>query len=272
MRFYFSLLALAVATFVLPNALAAQYPSPNQVLLAMQPRVGSSYLGVGLMDIDSNRAKAIHLGEARGVEVMRVEEDSPAEDAGIRVGDVLLSYNGEHIVGAQQVGRLVAETPVGRKVKVEYWRAGKQQNAYITTGSARFSGFGASGGSTVGSDHDIPDLRSFTMVDIPDPLLIWKNAVLGIVCESLDSQLARYFGVKQGVLVRSVDEDSPAGKSGVRAGDVITGIGDRVVSNPRDVSSYLRMGHGSTLKSVSLELTRERKPLVVKVSFPDGLE
>jgi serine protease Do len=269
MRFSFSLLVLAAASCVLSGPLAiplaAQYPSPNQVLVAMQPRLSGSYLGVGLLDIDANRAKAIHLGDARGVEVMHVEEGGPADDAGIRVGDVLLSYNGETIIGAQQVGRLVAETPVGRKVKVEYWRAGKQQTAFVTTGSVHFSGM-------VSPDQELPDIHNFTMIDIPDPLLIWKNGALGIVCESLDSQLAQYFGVKQGVLIRSVDENSPAGKSGVRAGDVITAIGNKAVSNPRDVSSYLRMERHRALKSVSLELTRERKPIVVKVSFLEGVE
>jgi serine protease Do len=269
MRFSFSLPVLAAASCILPglsaNVLAAQYPSPNQVLVAMQPR---SYLGVGLLDIDGNRAKAIHLGDVRGVEVMHVEEGGPADDAGIRVGDVLLSYNGETIIGAQQVGRLVAETPVGRKVKVEYWRAGKQQTVLITTAGGHFSGFGS---PIMNPDQEFPDMRNFTM-DIPDPLLIWKNGALGIVCESLDTQLAQYFGVKQGVLVRSVGENSPAAKSGVRAGDVITAIGDKAVSNPRDVSAYLRMERRRALKSVSLELTRERKPIVVKVSFLEGSE
>jgi serine protease Do len=115
-------------------------------------------------------------------------------------------------------------------------------------------------------------MRNFTIVDIPDPLLIWKNGTLGIVCESVDSQLAQYFGVKQGVLIRSVDENSPAGKSGVRAGDVVTAIGDRAVSTPRDVSAYLRMERHRPLKSVSLELTRGRKPIVVKVSLLEGPE
>jgi len=271
MRLSLSCVILAAATCFLAGGLAAQYPSPNQLLVVMQPRAAVSYLGVRVSDIDSNRAKAIHLGDAAGVEVMRVEEGSPAEDAGIRTGDVLLSYNGEAIVGTQQLGRLVAETPVGRKIKLQYWRTGKTQAAFVTTGSAHFAGFGAAGGGMGRADQDLPDLRGFSMVDIPDPLLIWKNAALGIVCESLDSQLAQYFGVKQGVLVRSVDENSPAGKSGIRAGDVITAIGDRAVTNPRDVSSYLRMERHRTLKSVSIELTREHKSMTLKIPLPDGL-
>jgi serine protease Do len=270
MRLSFPLLVLAATSCAPFSSLTAQYPSPKQVLVVMQPRLGGSYLGVGLLDIDGSRAKAIHLGEPRGVEVMRVEDGGPADEAGIRAGDVLLSYNGETITGAQQVGRLVAETPVGRKVKLEYWRAGKQESTFVVTGSVHFSN---SGGSTLGSDQDSADMPNFPMMDIPDTLLVWKNSALGIVCESLGSQLVQYFGVKQGVLVRSVDENSPAAKSGVRAGDVITAIGRKPVSSPRDVSSYLRMEqHHRALQPVALEVTRDRKPIVVKVSLQQAPE
>jgi serine protease Do len=270
MRLSLSLLVLAAASCVSFSPLTAQSPPPKQVLVMLQPRLGGSYLGVGLWDIDANRAKAIHLGEARGAEVARVEEGGPADDAGIRAGDVLLSYNGETIVGAQQVGRLVAETPVGRKVKIEYWRAGKQESTFVTTGAVHFSN---AAGPTMGGDQDSSEWNGFSMVDIPDTLLIWKNMALGIVCESLDSPLAQYFGVKQGVLVRSVDENSAAGKAGVRPGDVITAIGKKMVSNPRDVGSYLRLEqHHRMLKPVSLELTRDRKPITIKVSLQQAPE
>ena len=87
--------------------------------------MSGSHLGVHLRDIDADRAKVINLGESRGVEVVGVEDGSPAEQAGIKTGDVLLAYNGENILGAQQLGRLVSETPRGRKIKIEYWREGK---------------------------------------------------------------------------------------------------------------------------------------------------
>lgn len=272
MRIALYWLALAAGACLIAGPVAAQYSLNHHILIVTQTRAGGSYLGVGLSDIDSNRAKAIHLGDARGAEVMRVQEGSPAEDAGIRTGDVLLSYNGESVVGAQQLGRLVAETPVGRKVKLEYWRAGKPATTVVTTGNVQLTDVGVPASSVSGADQDLSDLRSFAVVDIPNPLLIWRNAVLGIVYESLDPQLAQYFAVKQGVLVRSVEENSPAGKSGVRAGDVITGIGDRAVLNTRDVSSCLRMERHRAPKTISMELTRERKPMVLKISFPEGLE
>ena len=68
------------------------------------------YLGIALGDIDADRAGVLKLGDERGVEVVQVEDGSPADNYGIRSGDVLLTYNGETILSVQQLGRLVRET------------------------------------------------------------------------------------------------------------------------------------------------------------------
>jgi serine protease Do len=78
----------------------------QNVRLAMQIGRGV-YLGVQLADIDADRAKALHFDEERGVEIEKVEPGSPADSAGLRAGDVLLTYNGDNFLGARQVGRLV---------------------------------------------------------------------------------------------------------------------------------------------------------------------
>src|SRR5579883_1998931 len=87
-----------------------------------------SHLGVRLTPITADRASALRLGEPRGVEVQFVQPESPAAKAGIRVGDVLLTYNNEEILSPQQVGRLVAETPPGRKIKIQCWRERSEEH------------------------------------------------------------------------------------------------------------------------------------------------
>src|SRR5690349_21240956 len=74
---------------------------------------GSSYLGIAVVEIDADRAKALHLKEERGVEVTCLDPGSPAEKAGLKPGDVVLEYNGEHVQGGEQFIRLVRETPAG---------------------------------------------------------------------------------------------------------------------------------------------------------------
>ena len=89
------------------------------------PFVGGTYLGVNLAEIDANRAKELKLKEDYGVEITRVEENSPAEKAGVKAGDVVLEYNGQRVEGMEQFGRMVRETPPGREVKLKHqpqWR------------------------------------------------------------------------------------------------------------------------------------------------------
>jgi serine protease Do len=278
LRGFFCMRLLSMVVAVLSGALfmagdlAAWQGAPNPPRVAMQYRGGGSHLGVRLTDVDSDRAKVLRLGDARGAEVVGVEENGPAEQAGIRTGDVLLSYNGENIVGAQQLGRLVAETPQGRKVTVQYSRDGKTESAAITTGAPRAANVNFPGGPFPGGrGFEVPDLQNFAILDIPNPMLIWKNSALGIEGESVDSQLARYFGVKRGVLIRSVEKGSPAEKAGLKAGDVVTAIGDHEVSAPRDVSSFMRSARYPR-KTIAVALTRERKPITIEIPVSENRE
>jgi serine protease Do len=233
----------------------------HNLRLATQMRSGV-YLGVQLADIDADRAKALHLDEERGVEIEKVEPGSPAESAGLRAGDVLLTYNGENILGARQLGRLVSETPSGRKVRIQYWREGKTQSTAATIAESRvrrqFPG---------DLDIQVPDIH-IAIPDIPTPVVVWKSPALGIECESLDSQLADYFGVKRGVLVRSVEKGSAAEKAGVRAGDVLTAVDNRPVASAHDVVSCLRTERRAG-RPIGLALVREHRQLTFNV-VPDS--
>ncbi|MBV9761634.1 MAG: PDZ domain-containing protein [Acidobacteriaceae bacterium] len=234
----------------------------NNFHLALQPRSGV-YLGVRLADIDADRARALKLEEERGVEVVKVEPGSPAESAGIRPGDVLLSYNGENILGAQQLGRLVSETPAGRKVRLQFWRDGKMQSTSAVVAEMQ--------PPRVFPDDmnlQIPSMH-ITVPAFPNAMLVWTTPALGIECEPLDSQLAEYFGVKRGVLVRSVGKGSAADKAGLRAGDVLTAVGDRPVTSARDVVSGVRAQRHPG-QSVSVALVRDRKEMTLNVPLDTG--
>jgi len=221
---------------------------------------GGSYLGIRLADIDADRAKALKLDEPRGAEVTRVENGSPAEKALIKPGDVILSYNSEDILGAQQLGRLVRETPVGRKVRFRLWRDGRAQSVTVITEARRGPAFDL----PVGMGHfEMPDVRSMIR-DVPSPMLMWGISALGLECEAIDSQLADYFGVQRGLLVRSVTKGSPAERAGVKAGDVLTSIGDRPVANPHDVTGFLRMQQEQG-RRIPIVVMREHKQLTINV-------
>jgi serine protease Do len=88
--------------------------------------------------------------------------------------------------------------------------------------------------------------------------------MLGIEAESVDSQLAEYFGVKEGVLVRSVLKASAAEKAGLKAGDVITKVDTAKVSSPREITNAIRSKQGGTFP---LTLVRDRKEMTLNVTL-----
>jgi serine protease Do len=218
----------------------------------------TGFLGVKLLDIDADRAKTLKLAEERGVQISAVMEGSPADKAGIQPGDVVLAYNGETVLGAQQLSRLVRETPPGRNVKLQLWRNGKSQPITVALGAAAAN---SNSGSFVPFAPPNPP-NSF---DFPRPFLVWHNPMLGIEFERIDSQqLAEYFGVKGGVLVRSVQQGSPADKAGIRPGDVIFSVAQQAFSTEHDFSSLLRQ-HGPT---VPLSVMRDHKRVDLMMMMP----
>lgn len=256
-----SILLGALLIAILPGTMPAQ--SMDHVLqLATEIRPPGSYLGVKLADIDADRAKTLNIIEERGVEVKNVQEGSPADTAGIRAGDVILTYNGENVLGTQQFVRLVQETPQGRKVKIQLWRDGRTQTVMVVTGAPPARNFGSP--STFVGFPMMPEVQYFSTTDIPSPLLVWKNLSLGIEFEHVDSQLAEYFGVHGGVLIRSVNKGSPAEKAGLKSGDVILSVAHKNLQTARDLTAYLRQP-GS---SIPVSLMRDHKRIDVTVTLP----
>ncbi len=216
------------------------------------------HLGVVLTEIDPDRASVLKLGVPRGVEVRAVQENSPAANAGIKPGDVLLAYNSEEILSAPQLGRLVGETPPGRNVKVQYWREGK-----VKTVTVAFP-------STARPPDPLPDAdpQVWNVSNFPRMLMLWDNVALGIECEPIDSQIAEYFGVRNGILVRRVESGFAGARAGLKAGDVITSVDTTSLAAPRDLISYLRTRHQPG-KTLSVEIVRDHKPRTVSINLSE---
>jgi serine protease Do len=226
---------------------------------------GSSYLGIGVADITAERAKALNLKEVRGAEVTTVAADCPAAKAGIKQGDVVLEYEGTAVEGVEQLTRLVRETPVGRQVKISIWRNGAAQTLTATIEARKGTAIRAGG-----VDIALPSLR-LPMFDEPFRLT-WQNAMLGIVGESLTSeeQLAEFFGVKDGVLVKSVVRNSAAEKAGIKAGDVVVKVDDSTVATPQDITRALRASGSKKTFTVVVVRSKREMPLTVTMEERDG--
>ncbi|SRR5579884_972667 len=210
----------------------------------------TSYLGIMMQEVNSDRAKELKLPEEAGVEITVVEPNSPASMAGLMVGDVIVQFNGQKVEGIEQFSRMVRETPAGREVHLQIYRNGASQTLTAKIGS-----------------HAAPNLFGF---QVPQPLLRdfprgGIAAPLGIEAESVSGQLAEYFGARDGgVLVRSVMKNSPAEKAGIKAGDVITRVGNDRVAFPAEIAARVRGARG---QSVAVTLMRDRRETTITVQL-----
>lgn len=251
---------MATALLLAGGAQAQTGNGQLETVLQLMPQpvrpTSAGYLGISIADIDADRAKMLKLNEERGVEIKAVRQGSPADAAGLQPGDVLLAYNGEDVLSAEQLSRLVRETPPGRKIKLQFWRDGEIQRTVVA----------------VAESPNMPEFMTGMpmqnwpgIVDVvPRPWMVWSCSVLGIDFERVDSQLADYFGVKGGVLVRSVGHGSPAERAGIKAGDVIFSIAQQPLLTEHDFSAALRHRGGT----FPLSLMRDHKHIDLTITIP----
>jgi len=222
-----------------------------------------SYLGIATQDVSAEMTKNLKLPEDGGVEVTRLDSASPAALAGIKSGDVVMQYNGQHVENWEQFARLVRETPAGREVKLQIYREGTPQ--IVVAKIALHPAMMFQGQLVPMQQRSAPVQSLFK--DVPVNRMGWVTSPLGAELESVDGQLADAFGAKEGgVLVRSVMHGLAGEKAGLRAGDVITRVGDVRVTTPADVSGRIRAGRG---QSAMLTLLRDHREITVAVAL-DG--
>ena len=236
------------------------------VLFQLAGGAQGSYMGVNLADVDSDRARALKLRDVHGVEITRIEDNSPAAKAGLKTGDVVLEYNGQRVEGMEQFGRFVRETPAGREVKLAISRDGNAQTVAVTLAARKDllrSGevFAGTWPGNMREFHfNMPEIN----VDLPNIYTLSRTSMLGVEAESLTPQLAEFFGVKEGVLVRSVVKDSAAEKAGIKAGDVITKVDQEKVTNASELSSAIRSSRSKT--SFPVQVMREHREMTLNVT------
>jgi serine protease Do len=243
--------------------------------------VGTSYLGVGVADITAERTKALNLKEERGAEVTNVTKDGPAEKAGIKEGDVVLEYDGTSVHGIEQFTRLVRETPIGRQVKISVWRNGAAQTLTATIEARKSPALPVlprdltvrrEGSFLVFPDGDGGQMQIRPpAINMPFRMTL-QNPVLGMEGESLRSQeqLAEFFGVKDGVLVKSVARNSAAEKAGIKAGDVVVKVDDSAVSTSQEITRALRALGSKKTFTVTVVRNKKEIPLTVTMEERGG--
>ena len=257
-----SICALSLASSVHAQVVMSPESSAGGIFAFSPALAGGSFLGVGVAEITPDRARELKLREEYGVEITRLEDDSPAAKAGLKSGDVVLEYQGQRVEGMEQFGRLVRETPSGRTVKLVISRGGATQTVQATVASRKAQGL---------LNHDsnfrfaMPDIQ---VGDMPHVFSMWSGSMLGVEAESVGKQLGEYFGVKEGVLVRSVVKGSPAEAAGIKAGDVITKVDQTTVTGVSDLSTAVRASRSK--RTFPVQIMREHHETTVTVTIDEN--
>jgi serine protease Do len=175
--------------------------------------VTRGFLGVSLQPVDKEIAAGFNLSKAEGVLISGIENGSPADQAGLQQGDIILEYNNKPIKSLQSFRYDISLMNPESKVNLKVNRKGKIMNFTVTLGSA------AKGGS---------------------PAVISQK--LGIEVENLNAEMGRQLGYtsgEEGVVITKVKPGSPAAMAGIRPGFLIQAINHKKIANTSDYEAAL---------------------------------
>ncbi len=187
------------------------------------------WLGVTINDVTRRLAEKKSLTVKEGAYVNGVSDESPADKAGLREGDVIVEYDGKKIRDTEDLQRSVRNTEPGKEVFIGVVRDGSKQSlkAVIEKRPGSVKSF------------------SFRRPSPPSPprfSMSLHGGAYGLTLEELNPQLGEYFGAPngRGVLVKKVKSGSEGEKAGFKAGDVIVKIGKQEVTDLKDIRILLR--------------------------------
>jgi serine protease Do len=181
--------------------------------LVAHGKVERGWLGVTTQDLTPELAKSVHMETLQGAFIVDVLRGGPAEKAGIRKNDVLITYRGKQIPDSITLRNEVAATPIGEEVKVILYRSGKKEELTVKVG----------------------DLESAATI-----LAALAKDRLGVEVRALTTQELEKYGLNanQGVAVNWLDPKGPLHGAGFEGGDLILGINNQPVEG---VESFVRL-------------------------------
>jgi len=201
--------------------------------LVKDGKVRRAYLGVLPEDLDSETARALELSTSRGVVVMQVTKDSPAEKAGVKVQDVIVRLNDRPIANRQQLITTAERLPIGKPSKLVVLRDGKEVELEVVV-------------------DEFPEQIAQSGAQIED---------LGIEAQTLTPEIAQQLEIEaeSGVVVTNVQRGSLAARIGLKPGHVIARVGRTDVKTIEDLEA-------------GLQTAKERRQLVLLVKTPKGTQ
>ena len=248
-------------------------------------RAAQGYLGIETRDVSEDQLGVLKLKDARGAEITNLDHDGPACKAGMRMHDVILQMNGQVVEKEDQLRRMLKDMPVGRSVSFVVSRDGQTQMLTMQMADRKTVGLQAweqhytvpaPGPSGVVRGNTFFDSKTANAMPAPKEhrdllgteTIILSSSFTGAKLEVMGPQLAEFFGAAggAGLLVRSVDTNSPADDAGMKAGDVVVKINSISVGNGTD---WTKTVHDNKGKPVPVVVLRDKHEQTLTLT-PDG--
>ena len=196
------------------------------------------WLGVRIQSVDDGIAESLGLGAPRGALIAGVDDKGPAKPAGLKAGDIILSFDGKAVKESRDLPGIVAATSVGKAVPVVVFRDKQSTTVTVTLGR-------------------LEDTEKVAVANAkPDaPVATPAETALGMSLSMLSDELRKKFDVKdtvKGVVVTAVAPDSPAAGKGIKAGEVVAEINQEQVTAPADVALKIKALKDGGKKTVLL--------------------
>ncbi len=209
-------------------------------------KVVRGWLGVSIQDVTPDLARQFGLKDTRGALVSEIIPDSPAATAGIQSGDVITAFNGKTVESTSILRNTVAQTPVGKTVKVELLRDKKTLSLEVKI-TEQPKDIAQVDGETVQGDGK-------------------NTALAGVEVRNLTSEIARQLGLPpgtSGVVIAGVEQGSAAEEAGLQEGDVILEINRQALRNTGDFKRL--SGKLSKKDSTLLLINRQGRKLFLAI-------
>ena len=228
-------------------AVASRLAKPVITQLRDFGRTKRGWLGVRIQMVTDEIAESFGLKDTSGALVAEVSQNGPAKKAGIKPGDVILTFNGKKVEAMRRLPRIVAETPIGIAVPVELWRNGRKKKIIVRIGELEEDQIAkTSGGIKQGKKQK---------------LRLVKLNRLGLSLEDMNSKLRKQFSIDtkvNGVVVTSLDPNGLAAEKGVRLGDVLVEVDQTKVKTAVAVEKIIsKISKTKRKKSVLFTINRQ---------------
>lgn len=200
-------------------------------------------IGVHVQEVTEEIAESLGLPKVGGALVASIVDNGPAAQAGVKVGDVVLIFDGHSVDDPRRLPRIVAETPGGKTVAMTVFRDGKEYALKITVGEM-----------TEGDQQEEENERNSRSEKTSPGRM--KVTELGLSLAPLSVETRRQHslpeGVRGGVVIVGVEPDSDASEKGLRPGDVVVEVNQNEVSTPADVKRQVNVAVRANRKTVLL--------------------